>query len=122
MEICKNDGLDAEHKCNGLLRSIDDAFYAIGGKWKLKILVALGHDNKRFNEIQRAVKGISARILSNELKELERNGIVKRKVDADAFPVMVIYELTPYSLTLNDVVNSLSQWGMGHREFVKTAN
>jgi DNA-binding HxlR family transcriptional regulator len=63
---------------------------------------------KRFDLLQRTVSGISAKVLSNELKDLGQNGFVKRKVNIEGFPVIVEHELTVCSLGLNDVVNSLS--------------
>ncbi len=72
---------------------------------------------KRFNELQRLVKGISPRVLSNELKELEMNGFVKRIVHAQS-PVLVEYELTAYSDTLKDVLvffNSMGNRSQGGR-------
>jgi DNA-binding HxlR family transcriptional regulator len=102
-------------ECNNKLGAAGDALYVIGGKWRLKIILALSHGHKRFNEIQRALTGISARVLSNELKELEINGFVVRKVYTD-FPVVIEYELTPYSDTLSPVLQSLIEWGEMHRE------
>ncbi|WP_426278253.1 winged helix-turn-helix transcriptional regulator [Chryseobacterium sp. S-02] len=64
------------------------------------------------------MKGISARVLSHELKELELNGFVIKKV-AVGYPVSVEYELLPYSETLEDVVEALTKWGMQHREKIK---
>ncbi|OZI06292.1 transcriptional regulator [Siphonobacter sp. BAB-5385] len=101
--------------CTNKLGAIGDALYVIGGKWKLRIIIALQEGNKRFNEIQRAVEGISARVLSHELKELEINGFVKRVVHTET-PVVIEYELTEYSGTLQDVLESLSRWGEMHRE------
>src|SRR5687768_6004976 len=89
--------------CTARLNAVGDALYAIGGKWKLRIIIALLDGNKRFNQLQRALTGISARVLSHELKELEMNGFVVRKV-YDASPVVVEYELTDYSNTLGEVV------------------
>ncbi len=103
--------------CNARLASIGDALYVIGGKWKLRIIVALREDCRRFNELQRTVAGISARVLSNELKELEMNGFVKRTVHVQT-PVVVEYELTEYSQTLDQVLNALSEWGAMHRAHV----
>ena len=104
------------HKaCNGRLTAIGDAMYVIGGKWKLRIIIALREGSTRFNELQRNVAGISARVLSNELKELEQNGFVTRTVHTGT-PVIVEYELTEYSGTLNDVLEALSTWGAMHRE------
>jgi DNA-binding HxlR family transcriptional regulator len=90
----------------------------IGGKWKLRIIMALQEGNKRFNELQRTVEGISARVLSNELKELEMNGFVKRKVFTQT-PVVVEYEITEYSHSLENVLNSLRDWGSKHRDKIR---
>jgi len=105
--------------CTRRLSSIGDALYVIGGKWKLRVIVALRENNKRFNEIQRTVEGISARVLSSELKELEMNGFVKRVVHNQT-PVVVEYELTPYADTLSDVLHALSDWGTMHREKLRS--
>jgi DNA-binding HxlR family transcriptional regulator len=102
-------------QCTASLGAVADALYAIGGKWKLRIIIALSEGNKRFNELQRRVEGISAKVLSNELKELEMNGFIKRTVYT-GMPVVVEYELTEYSKTLRDVMRSLSEWGAMHRE------
>ncbi len=103
-------------ECNGRLTSIGDALYVIGGKWKLRLIVALMEGSKRFNEIQRTVEGISARVLSSELKELELNGFVKRIVHSDSTPVVVEYQITEYADSLSDVLQSLSNWGAMHRD------
>ncbi len=105
-------------ECQASLNSIADALYVIGGKWKLRIIVALKEGNKRFNELQRAIDGISARVLSAELKDLELNGFLRRKI-YDSTPVVVEYEATNYCKTLEDVLSSLSEWGAMHRETVK---
>lgn len=107
-----------EVQCKARLNSIADALYVIGGKWKLRIIVGLKEGTKRFNELQRLLDGISAKVLSTELKELELNGFVKRKVIV-ATPVVVEYELTSYADTLGDVLDALSVWGAMHRENVK---
>ena len=103
------------HQCKASLNAIGDAIYAVGGKWKLRIIVALSSGNMRFNDLQRAVTGISARVLSNELKDMEMNGFVKRIVNT-AHPVTIEYELTPYCQTLEKVLTSLSEWGIMHRK------
>lgn len=105
-------------QCVSLISAMDDALYAIGGKWKLRIITALLDGNKRFNELQRMVKGISARVLSHELKELELNGFVKRIID-ETMPVAVTYQLTEYSFTLEEIVIALGKWGKMHRETVR---
>ena len=94
--------------------SVGDALYVIGGKWKLLVIGALRAGNIRFNEIQRAIGGISARVLSTELKELELNGLVKRVVDTQT-PVVIEYHLTDYAANLDSILHSLAQWGTMHR-------
>jgi DNA-binding HxlR family transcriptional regulator len=108
----------SQEQCKNKLNSIADALYAIGGKWKLRIIIALKEGNRRFNELQRVIDGISAKVLSAELKDLELNGFVTRKVFTGT-PVIVEYELTDYSETLSDVLQSLSEWGTMHRETVR---
>lgn len=105
-------------QCRANLNSIADALFVIGGKWKLRIIVALTEGNKRFNELQRMVDGISAKVLAHELKELELNGFIRRNVYAST-PVTIEYELTPYAGTLDPVLNSLSHWGALHKEKIK---
>jgi DNA-binding HxlR family transcriptional regulator len=108
----------SETQCKATLKAIADALYVIGGKWKLRIIVALTEGNKRFNELQRLVEGISAKVLSTELKELELNGFVRRIVFTGT-PVVIEYELSDYAETLSDVLQSLSEWGTMHREKIK---
>lgn len=107
-----------KQECKGHLASIDDALYVIGGKWKLRVIAALHDGHKRFNEIQRAITGISARVLSNELKELELNGFVERKKGIET-PVTVEYIVTPYADTLNEILSALSHWGTTHKDKIR---
>ncbi|TLV02294.1 winged helix-turn-helix transcriptional regulator [Dyadobacter luticola] len=106
-------------ECNGKLAAMGDALYAIGGKWKLRVILALSEGNMRFNDLQRSISGISARVLSNELKELEMNGFVKRIVYTDP-TVIIEYELTDYSDTLDPVLSSLINWGEMHRAKIRS--
>jgi DNA-binding HxlR family transcriptional regulator len=114
----KNDG--GRKTCTARLAAIEDTLYVIGGKWKLKVIIALKEQGAmRFNELQRTIAGISARVLSNELKELELNGFLKRKVYTTT-PVVIEYELTGYSNTLDQVLQSMVEWGMMHRNKIKS--
>ncbi len=65
------------------VKYLKDTLYVMGYKWKLPILLSLGMGNQRFKEIQRSIPGITSRVLSKELKELELNQIITRKVDAN---------------------------------------
>ena len=104
--------------CISKLASIGDALYAIGGKWKLRIIVVLMERKSRFNELQRTITGISSKVLASELRELELNGFVKRNVLPKS-PVVIEYELTDYALTLQNVLETLSKWGASHREKIR---
>jgi DNA-binding HxlR family transcriptional regulator len=104
--------------CISKLASVGDALYAIGGKWKLRIIVVLMERKSRFNELQRTITGISSKVLASELRELELNGFVKRNV-LPKTPVVIEYELTDYALTLQNVLETLSNWGASHREKIR---
>jgi DNA-binding HxlR family transcriptional regulator len=94
--------------------TIQDTLDIVGGKWKLVLIFVLIDGKKKFNELSREI-GISPRILSKELQELEMNGLVSRKV-CDTKPVTVEYSLTEYSKTLSDVIIAMCKWGEKHRE------
>lgn len=104
-----------EVQCLRNISAIEDALYVIGGKWKLRIIIALVSGYVRFNEMQRTINGISARVLSNELKDLELNGLVKRVVHADQKPVIVEYLPTEYTQTLGNIITALTEWGHNHK-------
>lgn len=116
----KQKAMFSEVQCTKHINSVEDAIYVLGGKWKLRIIIALFSGHTRFNELQRTIKGISARVLSNELKQLELNGLLKRVVQADQTPVVVEYVYTDYALTLKDVVAALADWGQKHKKKITT--
>ncbi|MCW2259761.1 MULTISPECIES: winged helix-turn-helix transcriptional regulator [Bacteroidota] len=106
----------SEVQCTKHINSVEDALYVLGGKWKLRIIIALFSGQTRFNELQRTIKGISARVLSNELKQLELNGLLTRVVHAEQTPIVVEYIYTEYATTLKDVVTALADWGEKHKK------
>lgn len=118
-DTCRNEENDSEQSCDRMIQAAADALYAVGGKWKLPIIIALHTKPRRFNELQRKLGNITPRILSNELKEMELNGFVKRNVNELAAPGVVEYELAEYSQTLDLLVRSLVSWGISHREKIK---
>lgn len=103
--------------CNQSLQAIKDALYALSGKWKLPIIVTLTEGPLRFKELERKVEGITPKILSKELKDLEMNEFVQRTVYPTS-PVTVEYKLTPYSDSLDSLINELRAWGMQHRQYI----
>lgn len=103
--------------CIRFLIPVRDALDVLSGKWKLQIIVSLILGTKRFSEILKEVEGITAKMLSKELKDLEMNDLVKRKV-YDTMPVTVEYSLTEYGKSLENLLNELNAWGVKHREHI----
>ena len=101
--------------CQSKLLPVRDALDVLSGKWKIPIIVALSQGNYRFRELHRQVQGITTRMLSKELKEMELHGLVSRTV-YDSLPVTVNYELTTHGKSLKPVVDALYLWGLSHRE------
>jgi DNA-binding HxlR family transcriptional regulator len=89
------------------------AMDSIGGKWKLPVLCSLtANGTSRYNELLHNVQGISNTMLSQTLKELERNGLVLRREYLEV-PVRVEYELSEKSKKLQPILLELIQWQMG---------
>ncbi|MFC0181636.1 DNA-binding transcriptional regulator, HxlR family [Pseudarcicella hirudinis] len=105
----------AHSECNKLLVPVRDALDILSGKWKLPIITTLRFGVIRFKELEREIPGITAKMLSKELKELEMNQLVKRTV-LDTTPISVTYELTEYGRSLETVILELGKWGKAHRE------
>lgn len=112
--------LYSEIECKDNLSAVEDALYVIGGKWKLRIIIVLVSGYTRFNEIQRRLNGISARVLSSELKSLEINKLVKRVVYSNEIPVIIEYIPTDYAKSLKSVVSILAKWGIKHRKEISS--
>lgn len=101
--------------CNSILLPVSDALDVLKGKWKLQIIIALTFGDKRFKEISNEVSGITDRMLSKELKDLEINQLVKRTVH-DSFPPKVEYSITKHGKSLASVIDELKTWGLLHRK------
>ncbi|GAB3432400.1 winged helix-turn-helix transcriptional regulator [Niabella aquatica] len=114
-------GKIATHQeCKKHTMAVHDAMYVLSGKWKISIIATLLYNkHRRFSDILNDVKGISNKMLSKELKELEMNKLIKRTV-LSTQPVTVQYELTEHGRKLESVISSLSDWGTAHRrEIIK---
>jgi DNA-binding HxlR family transcriptional regulator len=92
----------------------------IGDKWSILIIVLLGNGPKRFNELKRAVTGISQRMLTLSLRGLERDGLVTRTQFA-TIPPRVEYELSRLGRSLLEAVEPLNVWARGHVKQVSRA-
>jgi DNA-binding HxlR family transcriptional regulator len=91
---------------------VEAAIEAIGGKWKGVILYHL-ESTKRFNELHRLMPAITQRVLTKQLRELEKDGIVQRTVYAEV-PHRVEYSLTKFGITLQPILAELEKWGKQH--------
>jgi DNA-binding HxlR family transcriptional regulator len=100
--------------------ALNDTLNAVSGKWKLAIVSTLLLEAKRFSDIRRIIPSITPRMISKELKELEINGIITRTV-YDTTPVLVEYELTPSGRKLNEVIDKMIEWGLSHRETIRSS-
>lgn len=90
--------------------AVEATLEAIGGKWKGIILYHLD-DTRRFNELHRLLPDITQRMLTKQLRELERDGIISRTVYAEV-PPRVEYKLTDFGKTLKPVLTALEKWGL----------
>jgi|TARA_R110002051_G_scaffold81751_1_gene145909 DNA-binding HxlR family transcriptional regulator len=84
----------------------------IGGKWKTVILYHLIDGTLRYNELRKAMPTVTERTLSLQLKTLEEDGIVKRKVYTSKPPLKVEYSLTDFGKTLIPLIQSIADWGV----------
>jgi len=103
------------------LRALQDTLYFVGGKWRLPIMNAICNGNKRFREIERSIPGITTRMLSKELKEMELNKLITRTVHPDT-PVLVEYESTEHCRSFGKVIEEMISWGKEYKKIVLADN
>ena len=92
----------------------------IGDKWAVLVLISLERGTMRFNELRRAIENVSQKMLSQTLKSLERDGLIRRKA-YPTVPVTVEYGLTDLGRTLAATVDTLRLWAETHIEAVEAA-
>jgi len=83
----------------------------IGGKWKTIIIYLISLEINRFGKLQRSCEGISKQMLTKQLRELERDGILNRRIYAE-IPPRVEYSITPKGETLFPIIESMEKWGL----------
>lgn len=101
--------------CSKRMRPVQDALEVLNGRWKLPILFSLTFGTKRFKQISRDVNGITDKVLSKELKDMEMNQLIKRTV-YDSFPPKVEYSITEHGKSLQELLDYLAKWGQLHRK------
>lgn len=89
---------------------VEAALEVIGGKWKPLILWALGDGVMRFGELQKALPGVNTKMLTKQLRELEEDGVISRKVYPEV-PPRVEYAMTDFGKTLIPLLQALCNWG-----------
>lgn len=107
--------LTAIDDCAKKIRAIHDTMDVLSGKWKVSIIACLCYQPMRYSELLKEVNGISGKMLSRELKDLEMNRLVIRKV-LDTKPVTVSYQISEYGRSLKELTNVIADWGIKHRE------
>ncbi|MEM9102650.1 MAG: helix-turn-helix domain-containing protein [Pseudomonadota bacterium] len=88
---------------------VEQTLSVFAGKWKPEILWYLREERMRFNQLHRAIGGVSPKMLAQQLRELERDGLVKR-IQYDTIPPHVEYEVTALVATLQPIFDALEQW------------
>ncbi|MFF0464486.1 winged helix-turn-helix transcriptional regulator [Streptomyces mexicanus] len=92
----------------------------VADKWSLLVIALLENRSLRFNQLRHSIEGISQRMLTVTLRQLERDGLVRRTVHP-VVPPRVDYELTPLGVTLHDTIQALVAWTEEHQEEIATA-
>lgn len=108
---CTNDNT----VCTASLKAIQDVMDVLGGKWKISIVTCLCYNPRRYSELLKLVEGISGKVLSRELKDLEMNKLISRTVK-DTQPISVEYAITEYGNTFKELIQIMAEWGTKHRK------
>jgi DNA-binding HxlR family transcriptional regulator len=98
---------------------IETTLDILGGKWKGMALHRLLTGTTRFNELRRAMPGITQRMLTRQLRELERDGVIQRRVYAEV-PPKVEYSLTAFGMTLGPILHAMNEWGERYHALART--
>jgi DNA-binding HxlR family transcriptional regulator len=94
---------------------VEATLEVIGGKWKVVILCHLDKGDKRTSELRRLMPNITQKMLTQQLRELEDDGMVKRTV-YDQVPPKVVYSLTDYGWSFKPILDAMCSWGERHME------
>lgn len=105
---------DMQTKLNLGCSSVKTTLEVIGGKWKPLIMFLLVEKTMRFSELQKSIVGITQKMLTQQLRELESDGLVSRKVFPQV-PPRVEYSITSHGKTLLPVLDTMHKWGENHK-------
>ncbi|MBC8380546.1 MAG: helix-turn-helix transcriptional regulator [SAR92 clade bacterium] len=98
---------------------IANSLWLISGKWKISIIYNLRRGPIRFGELKRILSPITQQMLTKQLREMERDQLIDRKV-FEVIPPKVEYSLTPFGKSLNPVLDSWCKWGTENQTLIKT--
>jgi DNA-binding HxlR family transcriptional regulator len=107
-------------ECTGVELSLSDLIEQIGGKWAVLVIRQLNHGSHRFSELKRSIEGISQKMLTATLRDLERGGFISRTV-TPSIPPRVDYELTELGLDLRVPLGALASGAVANQERVNAA-
>ena len=96
---------------------VETTLKLIGNKWEVLVLRDLMPGTKRFGELKQSIGGISQKVLTSKLREMETDGLVERHVFAEV-PPRVEYSLTPLGRTLKPVLDAMEQWGTAYKKSI----
>ncbi|WP_219225910.1 winged helix-turn-helix transcriptional regulator [Pedobacter antarcticus] len=122
MATIKEKGQINEATCEQERLAINDTLELLGGKWRLRIMRYLGsreQEHNTFKKMQREIGNISAKVLANELADLEQNMLITRTV-MDSRPVTVRYAISTYGKTVLPLTENIAQWGLDHRKMIRS--
>jgi DNA-binding HxlR family transcriptional regulator len=91
----------------------ETTLHVIGGRWKIPILFFLCTGTKRFGELRTSLSGVSPKVLTEHLRQMETDGLISRTIHAEV-PPRVEYALTPRGRSLQPVVDAMVKWGKAH--------
>ncbi|MBR4697716.1 MAG: helix-turn-helix transcriptional regulator [Candidatus Methanomethylophilaceae archaeon] len=100
---------------------VETTLMMIGDKWKVLIIRELLPGTKRFNEIHRSIDGISQKVLTQKLREMESDNLLERRVYAEV-PPKVEYSLTELGMTLRPILDSMERWGTEYKAAMALSN
>ena len=106
---CQNDFVKVNQKVYPCTVSV--AMDLIGGKWKAVILYHLKDSDKRYSELSKEMRGVTERTLSLQLKQLEEDGLISRRVYGDKPPIKVVYSLTDFGKSCKPLLDAILGWG-----------
>lgn len=104
----------------GACPAVREVLHRVGDKWSVQIIALLGEGAMRFNELRKTIEGVSQRMLTLTLRNLERDGLVTRTVFPE-IPPRVEYALTRLGTTLLEPITALAEWAAAHRTSIQDA-